>query len=215
LASRLRAPKMSAFGSLPRKNLVIAVRICILSLTGALALSAAPAVAAAKPGCGAGPTVPADSEIDQYAESIPGACGNQQNDPDGGGSGGGGSGGGGDGSGDAGSAASGAIPPSTVQRLQDLGANGAETQALAEANAPRIRGDGGGRGAAVIDRQRPHPLLGSEGTRGSDPGAGSVLDSLLGSDADDGMGLVLPLILLGITAAGIVFFTRRRMSQAG
>jgi hypothetical protein len=188
---------------------VIAVRICILSLTGALVLGAAPAVAAAKPGCGAGPTVPVDSEIDQYAQSIPGACGNQQNDPDGGGSGGGGSGGGGDGSGDAGSTASGAIPPSTVQRLQDLGANGAGTQALAEANAPQIRGDGG---------------RGSEGTGGSDSGAGSVLNSLLGADegnsllgADegDGMGLVLPLILLAITAAGIVFFTRRRISQAG
>ena len=29
------------------------------------------------------------------------------------------------------------------------------------------------------------------------------------------MGLVLPLILLAITAAGIVFVARRRMSQAG
>jgi hypothetical protein len=159
-------------------------------------LGAVPTVAAAKPGCGAGPTVPADSEIDQYAQSIPGACGNQQNDAGGGGSGGGA--GGGDGSGDAGSSA---IPPSTVQGLQDLGANGAGTQALAAANAPQIRGDGGGRG--------------SEGTGGSDSGAGSVLDSLLGSDEGDGMGLVLPLILLAITAAGIAYVTRRRMSQAG
>ena len=71
---------MSAFGSRPRKNLVIAVRICMTSLAVVLVLGAAPAVAAAKPGCGAGPTVPADSEIDQYAQSIPGACGNQQND---------------------------------------------------------------------------------------------------------------------------------------
>lgn len=164
-------------------------------------LGAVPAVAAAKPGCGAGPTVPADSEIDQYAQSIPGACGNQENDAGGGGSGGGGSAGGDDGSGDAGSTASAAIPPSTVQRLYDLGANGAGTQALADANAPQIRGDRGGRG--------------SEGTGGSDSGAGSVLDSLLGGDEGDGMGLVLPLILLAITAAGIVFFTRRRMSQAG
>ena len=69
------------------------------------------------------------------------------------------------------------------------------------ANAPQIRGDGGGRG--------------SEGTGGSDSGAGSVLDSLLGGDEGDGMGLVLPLILLAITAAGIVFVARRRMSQAG
>ena len=29
------------------------------------------------------------------------------------------------------------------------------------------------------------------------------------------MGLVLPLILLAITAAGAVFVARRRMSQAG
>lgn len=165
------------------------------SLAVVLVLGAVPAVAAAKPGCGAGPTVPADSEIDQYAQSIPGACGNQENDA-GGGSGGGA--GGGDGSGDAGSSA---IPPSTVQRLYDLGANGAGTQALADANAPQIRGDRGGRG--------------SEGTGGSDSGAGSVLDSLLGGDEGDGMGLVLPLILLAITAAGIAFVARRRMSQTG
>ena len=187
---------MSAFGSRPRKKLVIAVRICMTSLAVVLVLGAVPAVAAAKPGCGAGPTVPADSEIDQYAQSIPGACGNQENDAGGGGSGGGA--GGGDGSGDAGSSA---IPPSTVQRLYDLGANGAGTQALADANAPQIRGDRGGRG--------------SEGTGGSDSGAGSVLDSLLGGDEGDGMGLVLPLILLAITAAGIVFVARRRMSQTG
>ena len=90
-----------------------------------------------------------------------------------------------------------------MQRLQDLGANGAGTQALAAANAPRIRGDGANRGG------------GSDGTGGSDSGAGSVLDGLLGSDEGDGMGLVLPLILLAITAAGAVFVGRRRMSQAG
>jgi hypothetical protein len=162
-----------------------------------LVLGAVPAVAAAKPGCGAGQTVPADSEIDQYAQSIPGACGNQQNETGGGGGSGGGAGGGG-GSGDAGTSA---IPPSTVQQLYDLGANGAGTQALADANAPQIRGDGGGRG--------------SEGAGGSDSGAGSVLDSLLGADEGDGMGIVLPLMLLAITAAGIAFVARRRMSQAG
>jgi hypothetical protein len=168
------------------------------SLAVVLVLGAVPAVAAAKPGCGAGPTVPTDSEIDQYAQSIPGACGNQENDA-GGGSGGGA--GGGDGSGDAGSSA---IPSSTVQRLYDLGANGAGTQALADANAPRIRHDGGDGGRK-----------GSEGTGGSDSGAGSVFDSLLGSDDGVGMGLVLPLILLAITAAGIAFVARRRMSQVG
>jgi hypothetical protein len=177
--------------------LVIVVRICMTSLAVILVLGAVPAVAGAKPGCGAGQTVPADSEIDQYAQSIPSACGNQQNETGGGGGSGGGAGGGG-GSGDAGSSA---IPPSTVQRLYALGANGGGTQALADANAPRIRGDGGGRG--------------SKSGGGSDSGAGSVLDSLLGSDEGDGMGLVLPLILLTITAAGIAYVTRRRMSQAG
>ena len=111
------------------------------SLAVILVLGAVPAGAAAKPGCGAGQSVPTDSEIDQYAQSIPGACGNQQNETGFGGSGGGVGGGGG--SGDAGSSA---ITPSTVQRLYDLGANGAGTQALADANAPQIRGDGGDRG---------------------------------------------------------------------
>ena len=148
---------MSAFGSRPRKKLVIAVRICITSLAVILVLGAVPAVAAAKPGCGAGPTVPADSEIDQYAQSIPGACGNQQNDAGGGGSGGGA--GGGDGSGDAGSSA---IPPSTVQRLYDLGANGAGTQALADANAPQIRGDrGAGEAPRAPAARTPEPARSS------------------------------------------------------
>jgi hypothetical protein len=171
-------------------------------------------VAAAKPGCGAGPTVPADSEIDQYAESIPGACGNQQNDAGGGGSGGGGSGAGGSGaggsgadSGDPGSAAGSSIPAPTAQRLQDLGANGAGTQALAEANAPRIRGDAdeGGRGN------------GRGGTGGDSASGGrSLLDPLLGpGDDGNGMGLLLPLILIAIAAAGAVFLARRRMSRAG
>ena len=70
---------MSACASLPRKNLVIAVRICILSLAGALLLAVAPAAAVAKPGCGGSAPVPGGSEIDQYAQSIPGACGNQEN----------------------------------------------------------------------------------------------------------------------------------------
>jgi hypothetical protein len=183
---------------------VIAVRICILSLTVALVLGAAPAVVAAKPGCGAGAAVPVDSEIDQYAQSIPGACGNQQNDAGGGGS----AGGGGD-SGDPGSAAGSSIPASTGQRLQEIGANGAGAQALAEANAPRIRSDGirndGDRGGGAR----------GNGSADSGTGSGSLLDPLLGSDDDDGMGFVLPLILVAIAAAGAVFVARRRMGRAG
>ena len=196
LASRRAPPKMSAFGSRPRKKLVIAVRICITSLAVVLVLGAVPAVAAAKPGCGAGPTVPADSEIDQYAQSIPGACGNQQNDAAAA-----------DPVGAPGEAADPGMPDRRQSRPRPC--NGFRTSARTapgRRRSPRRTrrrsgGDGGGRG--------------SEGAGGSDSGAGSVLDALLGSDEGDGMGLVLPLILLAITAAGIVFVARRRMSQAG
>jgi hypothetical protein len=190
---------MSAIPSLPRKNLVIVVRTCILSLAGALLLSVVPAVATAKPGCGAGLNVPSGSEIDQYAQSIPGACGNQeQGGPQ---TAGGGSSGGGGGSGSSGAP----ISASTRELLQDQGAAGAVAESLANANAPRIRNNGGGGSA------------GGQGKgSGSDDGqsqAGAALDSLLGSD-DGGMGIVLPLILLGVAVGGGLFVTRRAR-QAG
>jgi hypothetical protein len=163
-------------------------------------LSVVPAVAAAKPGCGAGVNVPSGSEIDQYAQSIPGACGNQEQggpQADGGGS-----------SGDGGGPGSSGAPisASTRERLQDQGAAGAVAASLADANAPRIRDSDGG---------------GSDGGQGKGSGgggdgqsqAGAALDSLLGSD-DGGMGIVLPLILLGVAVGGGLFITRRAR-QAG
>jgi hypothetical protein len=187
---------MSAVPSLPRKNLVIVVRTCILSLAGALLLSVVPAVATAKPGCGAGLNVPSGSEIDQYAQSIPGACGNQEQ---GGSQPGGGSSDGGGGS-DA------PISASTRELLQDQGAAGAVAESLADANAPRIKDNGGGGSAGGQGK-------GSGGRGDGQSQAGAALDSLLGSD-DGGMGIVLPLILLGVAVAGGLFVTRRAR-QAG
>ena len=188
---------MSACASLPRKNLVIAVRICILSLAGALLLAVAPAAAVAKPGCGGSAPVPGGSEIDQYAQSIPGACGNQENGtPPSGGGGSTGGGGGGGGSAGTGSPAASPISSSTQQRLKDLGAAGPATQALAEANAPRIKANDKG---------------GSGGSSGGGSKAGTAIDTLLGSDSSgSGMGIALPLILLAIAACGVLYIVRRR-----
>ena len=106
--------------------------------------------------------------------------------------------GGGEGSGSAAST----ISPSTGERLQGLGADGAATQALAESNAPRIRENGDGQAAK-----------GSDGSQGGQSGAGGALDALLGSD-DGGMGIGLPLILLAVAAGGVLFVVRRRAGHA-
>jgi hypothetical protein len=173
----------------------------MLALAGALVLSVVPGIAAAKPGCGSGPTVPSGSEIDQYAQSIPGACGNQENGGSSGG--GGGSSEAGGGAEDSGSSDS-VITPSTRERLQDLGAAGAGAQTLADENAPRIEnGERGSRGG------------GSPGAAGggqSQPGA--VVGAAIGSGEGGGMGLVLPLILLAVTAGGALYVARKRASQA-
>ena len=162
-------------------------------------LSVVPAVATAKPGCGAGLNVPSGSEIDQYAQSIPGACGNQeQGVPP---SKGGDSSGGGGGLGSSGAP----ISASTRQLLQGQGAAGAVAESLADANAPRIRNKGGGSAGG-------HGK-GSGGGGDGQSQAGAALDSLLGSD-DGGMGIVLPLILLGVAVGGGLFVTRRAR-QAG
>ena len=73
------------------------------------------------------------------------------------------------------------------------------------ANAPRIRNNGGG--SAGGDGK------GSGGGGDGQSQAGAALDSLLGSD-DGGMGIVLPLILLGVAVGGGLFITRRAR-QAG
>jgi hypothetical protein len=177
----------------------MAARICIAALAGLVAVSLVPATAPAKP-CHRHHHSPAgNSESEQYSETVPGACGNQT--PGGGGS-------------------SNSVPPSTLRQLQALGADGQAAAALAQQTAPsgkvpaRERG-GTDNGADNGNREGPA----AQGGTGGGGGLGSVVDGLtraLGGDSDDGgMGILLPLVLAAVAAAGIGFaILRRRASQA-
>ncbi len=175
----------------------MAARACTLALAGILAFLAFPAMSAAKP-CGGQTTAPpGQSEVDQYAETVPGACGDQTPGSDDG-SGGGGS---------AGSDDDSAIPPATLDELESLGADGQAAAALAQANSPNNRqgteagGSSGAGGAAADDG--PSNLS-------------AVVDAVTGSDDGDGLGALLPLILAAIAGAGLAFvFLRRRADHAG
>ena len=126
----------------------MAFRLSRLTLAVVMALAlacvaASPAVA--KP-CGGSNHVPSgNSEVDQYVESVPGACGNET--PGGsGGSGGGGSGSGGSGGSGGGSGGStgSAVPNDTQSELESMGETGQSTAALANATAPVGAGAAGG-----------------------------------------------------------------------
>jgi hypothetical protein len=152
----------------------------LLLLLAAL-VCALPASASAKSGCGAQP--PRDnSELDQYSETIPGPCGDETFNPS---AGSGGGAGGGVGAGDAqgaggGAGAAGGIPASTLKQMRTKGADGRAAADLAEATAQQGSGAGGAENTSVS------------------------------SDADEGMGIVLPLLLGGTLLAGLLYFLMRR-----
>lgn len=108
-----------------------AATAALFACAAGLALSAPAAVA--QDGCAGSDTVPpGNSEVDQYAETVPDACGDS---PVGGGRG------------DAD-----AVPPGTADQLEALGADGEAALAAARSTAPghEVRGTGGG-GAAEAD----------------------------------------------------------------
>jgi hypothetical protein len=148
----------------------------VILCAAALLALAIPATASAASGCGTsnGPT--GNSEVDQYAESIPGPCGKNQPTP------GGGGGGGSAGNGSAGTGSGQAqpvIPAGTKQQLESKGDDGKKAAALAEGTAPA-----------------PTPVH-EAGNTSSDTN-------------DQGVGLLLPLILAAALGAGIVYFLMRR-----
>jgi hypothetical protein len=164
------------------------VRIALI-LPACLALVAAcPALAGAQT-----EAPPGVSEVDQYTETLPGPGGNETLDrPDGGAAGGGDP--------DGGGPEQPILAPETVQELERLGPEGRATAELAATTAPR-----GDRGS--------NPALAAGGhDSGSPSGVGALVDALSGSDGE-GMGILLPLILLAVAAAGIGFAVLR--SRAG
>ena len=142
------------------------LRLCTLALAGLLALLALPATGLAQGGCGNQTTTPpGNSEVDQYTETVPGACGNQS--PGGGGGSTDGSGGSDDGS---------AVPQSTVDQLSSEGAAGEAAAGLAVANAPRANQGGGGSA--------------SESNGSDDGGMGLLLPLILAGVAGAGIAYV-------------------------
>src|SRR2546421_6746666 len=137
------------------------------------ALAASAAYAAQAP--------PGNSEVDQYAETLPGPGGNHTVNPPGGGGGGGG------GSHSSGSGGS-AVSPQTQRELNRLGPAGRAAAAIANSNAPKLapsaarHAGGGGQGNSAV--------------RG-------VVDALTGSGGGGGLGALLPVILLAVAGSGI------------
>ena len=162
--------------------------LCVLALLALLV--AAPSANAQKncPGGGSNQP-PGNSEVDQYGEDVPGPCGDEPIGPPDGGD-------------------PDAVPPSTADELDSLGADGDAAALLAQATAPGNGGTGSGGGPAGGAGAGASDIPAAQGDSLFD----EVFDALTGSaDAtDDGLGLLLPLILLGTVIAAVIYGVRRR-----
>jgi hypothetical protein len=96
-----------------------------------------------------------------------------------------------------GTGGAGAIPRRVVDELRSNGLSGEAAADLAEATAPGDEGGGTGRS-------------GEESRGGSSAGA---VTTALSGDSDGGLGIVLPLVLLGTVAAGAAFVVLRRRTS--
>jgi hypothetical protein len=201
------------------------IRTCLTwcAACAAIALAAAPAQAQ---NCNPSTTVPpGNSEIDQYVESIPGACGNEKPSNGGGSSGGSGGSGASGGSGGSSGSGGGAVPAATAAELASLGEDGLAAAALAEATSPSESGggedgssgvsgasgsDGGAAGAKGSNAQTS---VDPESLEAAASGGGSVLgalaDTLTGGSGEGG-GAVLPVTLLAVLVGGLGFYFLRR-----
>lgn len=169
--------------------------VAIVIAVGALAFTGNSAFAAQ---CPPG-TIDPDSGVDQYSESIPGSCGNQNPN-------------GGEGSG----ANDDAVAPATASDLEDLGQQGAAVAALATATSPDTGSGGSGEGEGDEQGQANGSQDGVTGLAAggaaveeSGSGLGALVGALTG-DSGDGIGLLLPLALIGVAAVLLAGLIRRR-----
>jgi hypothetical protein len=158
---------------------------------------------------------PGNSGLDQYTENIPGAGGNHP-------TGGGGShhpGGGGGGSGSS-------VSPGVTHTLDSQGPAGQGAANLAATTAPDVGGNapaghGGKSGGSANAKGGSGTTAGGAASRGNaaSGGSGSGVDAiaaeLTGSGVDNGMGILLPIILGAalIGALGLVALRLRRGPQ--
>jgi hypothetical protein len=138
---------------------------------------------------------PGNSGVGQYVEVVPTATGGRTSSsvhPHPGVGGGGGP-----------------IGPSTQRTLESLGTDGAEAAGLAEATAPaRVHRQLGTTSGSKLLGRRGSSLSERQGSP-----AGQVLRTFAGSAGGGGLGIFLPVILIGsFLAAGGISLLRRRGS---
>jgi len=123
---------------------------------------------------------PGNSAVDEYLETVPGATGNQRPRPP------------------AQQGSAGVLSATERARLEQLGPDGRTLADAVDATAP---------GKA---RAKPRaPAAAAPTGTGRSP-AGEVIDAVTGSDGGNGMGLVLPAILIATLLAAITVVLLRR-----
>jgi hypothetical protein len=186
-----------------------------LGLAGAFLLSASPAVA--KP-CAGHHSPHGNSEANQYSETVPGPCGDQ---PLGGnGSGHGGNSGAGNGS----SGQASGLPPTSITQLHHMGPAGVQAANLAQETSPLGSGNNGKGGSSSSGGSGSGggSAGGSAtGTGGSGSGVngGEISDggnplgalaSLVTGGSGDGVGPMLPILLVALLLGGLGFLALMR-----
>lgn len=169
-----------------------------LPIVVAALLAGAPA-ATAKP-CDDHNTVPpGNSEVDQYSETVPGHCGNENvpsPDPEG-------------------NDSLESIPPATLAQLESLGPDGRAAALLAAAGL-RGRGSEGGAGGGANGSAAGQSIdspLGAPGILDSADDDGSAFGSLLDAlSGNGGLGIILPLTLALVVALAVLAVLRARRS---
>jgi len=128
---------------------------------------------------------PGNSGIDEYLETVPGATGNKvPRNP--------------------GSKGRSALTPAQRARLERLGRDGRSVAAVVDATTPRSERKGGGAGS------RTTPLPDAAGRSPLD----KAVESLGGSDNGDGLGVLLPAILLAALLGTLALVLLRRRSAS-
>ena len=167
------------------------IRLLALPLAVAGLLTGAPA-ASAKPCDDRNTVPPGNSEVDQYSETVPGDCGNENTPSP-------------DGSENPGSS----FPPGTAAQFESLGADGRAAALLAAAGQRGDRGNGEAGGAGSED----NPLSGSPAILDPADEEGGVVDSVIDAlSGDGGLGIILPLTLVIVLALAITAIVRGRRS---
>lgn len=195
-----------------------------LTLVGAFALSASPAVA--KP-CHGHHSPHGNSEADQYSESVPGPCGDQPIGGNGAGQGGGA------GSSHGAPGSSSGVPSASVSQLNHMGPAGVAAANLAESTSPLgpgANGGGGGKGGGAKGSTAHGGSSGhgsgasqrgtaAAGSTTSDGGGGGLSDagnpigalaSLVTGGSGNGFGSALPILLIAILLGGLGFLVLMR-----